>query len=282
MCQVTATKLERIGNTLTVSGTAVDCRTVTATIVSAPTSQPKDATVDSSGNWSVTFSDSDFLQGSVFEHQCGVDTKVDVDCKDDPSCLSDRVSLPVACDVLCPEVTIENPRIDDCVNGKRKVHFQASVIGAQNPTIVEWDFGDGESSQATVLPSGTSTTHDFSADAVNPTTYTVRFRIVFPEGCEDTTINVEILPCEVNCPQSVTFEVRDRSSRVVDPNSCLNAGDYTVIVTSPQDTNLTYSWSINNTSIGGSNQTDRLPTTLQSAQSQDIACLLYTSDAADE
>jgi hypothetical protein len=112
MCQVTATNLERIGNTITVIGTAVDCDTVSVTIVSAPSSQPKDATVES-GNWRVIFSASDFPKGNVSEHQCGVDTRVDVDCKDDPSCPSDRASLPVGCDLLFPAVTTEKERIDD-------------------------------------------------------------------------------------------------------------------------------------------------------------------------
>jgi hypothetical protein len=114
MRQVTATNLERIGNTITVIGTAVDCDTVSVTIVSDPSSQPKDATVASSGNWRVIFSASDFLNGNVSDHQCGVDTRVDVDCKDDPSCPSDRASLPVGCDLLFPEVTtIEDEPIDD-------------------------------------------------------------------------------------------------------------------------------------------------------------------------
>jgi hypothetical protein len=114
MCQVKATNLERIGNTITVIGTAVDCDTVSVTIVSAPSSQPKDATVDSSGNWRIIFSGIDFPKGNVSEHQCGVNTRVDVDCKDDPSCPSDQASLPVGCDLLFPETkTSEKERIDD-------------------------------------------------------------------------------------------------------------------------------------------------------------------------
>lgn len=114
MCELTATNLERIGNTITVIGTAIDCDTVSVTIVSAPSSQPKNATVDSSGNWRVIFSDIDFSQSNVSEHQCGVDTRIDVDCKDDPSCPSHQASLPVGCSLLFPEVAaIENERIDD-------------------------------------------------------------------------------------------------------------------------------------------------------------------------
>ncbi|MBW4516869.1 MAG: hypothetical protein KME11_16790 [Timaviella obliquedivisa GSE-PSE-MK23-08B] len=113
MSELTATNLERIGNTITVIGTAVDCDIVSVTIVSAPSSQTKDATVDSSGNWRVIFLDIDFPQGNASEHQCGVDTRVDVDCKDDPSCPSHQASLPVGCSLLFPEVAIENERIDD-------------------------------------------------------------------------------------------------------------------------------------------------------------------------
>lgn len=275
-CTITITKVEGLNldangdpQTILVYGTASECPDDIVDVGIG--NQWTSANVAADGTWVAEF------PGIA---KCDREIKVEARCAEDRDCTTGSEPWTVVCPFGdCPTITLSMAGQDPCEGPLRPVKLQATITNAPSPTIYEWDFGDGTTSNAQVFSSNpVEITHLY-----DPTggPYTVTLRIVYPEGCpsEDLTLR-GINPCESDCPDTVALEVRDSAGQLVntDPDEpCLPPRDYTItVVQPPPSTSLSYSWSVDGTIINQYGQS--YIHSLQSATSPSISVIVSPAD----
>lgn len=264
-CQITVIDLvgifpnvNQIPDQLEVTGTAQECDKVCVTVqntLNDATTIELTGEVDANGNWSIVFdaNNGDYTLG---DFTCGTNQKLVVHarCCDDPNCGVSQPFQVLNCRPQtrdCPTVDLEIVSIvPNCDGGQNQqiVTLRATVSGAPDLTIYEWDFGDGQTSSSEVFSTNpVEIAHNYDADSTGNVSYTAEFRIVFPQGCTGGTVTVDIPPCDATpCPDHVSLELLDDAGNVVDVGNlqCLPPGNYSVRVTEPAGNGLNYFWSV--------------------------------------
>jgi len=187
------------------------------------------------GSWTAVLNaGEDFDQG---DFQCSVSYKIDVRCAEGGrECRTQRFSADLVCSG-CPAATVTWTEGDCTGTGQhRAVDLHVSFTGSNETIVYEWDFGDGENSNAQVYAGAEeTTTHQYDA-AEDGATYTATLRIILPQGCADQEFEIgPITPCDppvVEC--RLRLVVRNADRAVVDPDDgCLPEGTYSVEVVEP-------------------------------------------------
>ncbi len=263
-CQITVIDLVGIfpnvnqtPDQLEVTGTAQECGKVCVTVqntLNNTTTIELTGEVDTDGNWSIVFdaNNGDFNLG---DFTCGSNQKIVVEarCCNDPNCGKTRPFDVLNCRPHpqdCPSVTVEVISVaPDCdTQGQRSVTLRATISGAPDPTIYEWDFGDGQNSSSEVFSnSPVEITHNYDASGPGNSSYIAELRVVFPQGCPSGSVTVDVPPCDVPpCPDRVSLEVVDDAGNIIDTENlqCLPTGNYSVNVAEPSGSNLSFFWTV--------------------------------------
>lgn len=105
---------------------------------------------------------------------------------------SEQVVVVESCE--CPEFDLTYD-VGDCnEDGTRTVYVRATRTNAGNVCFVEWEWGDGTGTgSSAALEEGE--THSESHD-YEPGSYTVTLTIVYPDGCEDRGLSIEVPSCD--------------------------------------------------------------------------------------
>jgi hypothetical protein len=267
MCNITYTSLDfdETAQTITFVGTADDCASVSAAIVSPHLTNAKTAPVQADGSWTIVFTSSDLI-GSLndVKRECNDSVKIDAWCVDEPACKGPAAFILRCVGSACPSVSVDSTDISSCDNnGQRTVTFEIEVSNAPNPTILEINYGDGTdeniNNSEIVASAGGAITRQHT---YNSGSYTVVVNTIFPEGCPSSnSLRIDVPQCDISCPDDIEFEIIDASGnrfRVLDnvsgsyqqindnPNGaqidCLPSGDYTVRLVEPGGTPESITW----------------------------------------
>lgn len=161
----------------------------------------------------------------------------------------------------CPEVSIRLVAIDRfCVDGKRRVYLEADFTSVPDDSVVEWDFGDGQDSEAIQVPASTTPVileqeHDY--DGEGP--FEVVLNVVAPFDCIDSE-PIQIGPlteCPLECPDTIDLQVFDvPGNNRVELGDCRNPGDYKARVVEPTWPGSTYTWTVNDQIVQSSDSNE--------------------------
>ncbi len=163
------TEVKLVGNTLTVRGTAELCSEVIVVVESGVVTNPKNAPVNSAGDWVVIFTAADIADENItnfdgLRKSCGTNIKLSAVCVDDKNCTG-PADFILTCEneVACPSATgthiIRGCELADA-NGNPRVDFVLTF----NPPIPQGAFA-----QVIWTYGGDNADHNATATELLPT-----------------------------------------------------------------------------------------------------------------
>lgn len=217
-CIITINNVAGAGNdgeaaiSITISGRAEDCdsrKVIVKLFCAGVPSGFQEADVDANGNWSAEFG------APARECECGEAVRVEVECEGNPGCRAifegDLSCLPP--EEECPnigEITVDIS--EDCdAEGHRAVTLIVHIANvAADDMVAQWDFGDGDFSDAFVVDAGAAEDVERSHDYA-PGSYTATLQTVLPEECPSVQVDIEIQECPPACLEAnqVAVEISD-------------------------------------------------------------------------
>ena len=99
--------------------------------------------------------------------------------------------------------------------------------------------------------------------------------VIIEEGhCPEISARLTLTGCEPpderECPEGVTLVVSDSNSNPVDPDDCLQPGNYSVRVSQPSGAGIAYTWSVDG-QVQAGETTSTLPVSLEASNSVNVA-----------